>query len=42
MIKSIQSSDSGGIFATAENEEVAQQLAQDGDVELCGIIAIAI
>ena len=34
MIKSIQSSDSGGIFATAENEEVAQQLSQDGDVDL--------
>lgn len=29
---------SKGIIAIAENEEVAQQLSQDGDVELCGLI----
>jgi len=31
---------SHGIIATAEKQEVAQQLAQDGDaqVEICGLI----
>jgi len=29
---------SHGFIATEENEEDAQQLSQDGDVELCGLI----